>query len=367
MVENCRTKVLVKSLPIRQLIADFRASKPATVAGPKLNDTRKTFHDAQQAENSAAPPSVARNRPKGSQERHEQTTYSGQETFQTSAVPARAQTWNQEATSALQQNRDTEAARRVEVPYQIVPYPQPQGMILSKYWNTADSNSNTEDPIPPRGKNHRDGPTSNRAQHPPEQPTSAREHFMNFEIQNKELRNQIKKNQEHLERLQSKLKESEMATVNLQQLFEEASETIFRLRPQRQECTESEIEEDYGKLIKSVQNWIDVNCGIFLDDDDRGFGEIGEQEFEPGAEPQPFERIISDFQSEAGNWMEAKEYILEAVVMRYLIDQVLNKPFSILLADSQLDFLVAVEKSMRTMEPKKGELPVETKIHLHSE
>jgi hypothetical protein len=353
--------VLVKSVPNRQIIADFSVSKPATVAGPKLNDTRKASYDAQQAEKSAAPPPAARYRPKSSQEKYEQTTYSGQEELQTSAVPAPAQTWNQEATSAPQQNREIEPARRVQVPSQKVTYPQPQGMILSKYWITADSNFLTEDPNLPRGRNRRDGPTSSHAQYPLKQDTSAREH-LNIELQNKELRNQMKKNQEHLEGLQSKLKESEVARANLQQLFEEASETIFRLRPQRQECTESEIEDDYGKLIKSVQNWVDVNCGIFLDDGSRGFWEIGKQESEPGAEPQPFEKIISDIQSEAGHWVEAKGYMLEAVVMRYLIDRILHKPFSILLPDSQRDFLVAVEKSMGKMEPQKGELHVETKI-----
>jgi hypothetical protein len=56
-----------------------------------------------------------------------------------------------------------------------------------------------------------------------------------------------------------------------------------------------------------------------------------------------------------------RQNLLEGV-MRYLIDRILHKPFSILLPDSQRDFLVAVEKSMKKMEPQKGELHVETKI-----
>jgi hypothetical protein len=196
---------------------------------------------------------------------------------------------------------------------------------------------------------HHKPPISSRAQHLEEQYANTEQHYTEF-------KNQLKKNQTALTSLRAKLAESESRRAELQQHLEEASNTIFRLRPQRQEYTESEIDEDYRKLTKVIQNWISMNCESFIDDDLRGFDTIGSYRLGPSAHPETFEAIIYRFQSKPNCWTDAKEYVLEAVVMRYIFDRILQKPFSVLLGDSEQHFLAAIQNSMGNMEPQKGGL-----------
>lgn len=155
------------------------------------------------------------------------------------------------------------------------------------------------------------------------------QHYANIDSQNKELR-------DHLTSLQAKLAEAEARGAGLQQRLEEASNTIFRLRPQRQECTESEIEEGYRKLTMLVKNWIAVNCESFPGDELRRLDTTGNYKFGP----------------------EAEELVLVALVMRYLFTRILNQSFSVLLGDYERDFLTTIQNSMENMELQKGKFVV---------
>ncbi|PMD42776.1 hypothetical protein L207DRAFT_632502 [Hyaloscypha variabilis F] len=131
--------------------------------------------------------------------------------------------------------------------------------------------------------------------------------------------------------LKLSLEESEAQRANFQQRLEEASNTIFRLLPQRQEYTESEIEEDYERLVKVVKNWVNINCESFVDDDTYGFDALGRRRPPPGDHLEVFEEVILRFRSQPMRWIEAKEHVLVAVVMRYLYERILNQLFSVLL------------------------------------
>lgn len=202
---------------------------------------------------------------------------------------------------------------------------------------------------------HHNAPTPARAQDAIGRDTIMEQNYMEIDSQNKELRNQMKKNQAALTALQARLAKSETRGADLQQRLEEASNTIFQLRPQRQEYTESEIEEDYRKLVIFVKDWVNVNCESFLDDDDRGFDMIRNHKNGRAAHPEPWEIIMLQFQSEPRRWIEAKEHILVAVVMRYLFDQILNQSFSAIISDGGRNFLATIQNSMENMEPQKGE------------
>ncbi|KAH8767805.1 hypothetical protein F5882DRAFT_509748 [Hyaloscypha sp. PMI_1271] len=112
------------------------------------------------------------------------------------------------------------------------------------------------------------------------------------------------------------VRESETQREILQQRLEEASNTILRLRPPRQEYTESEIEEDYERLIKAIKNWVSVNCEAFLDDDSHGYGALLRHSPHQSNYLEPFEEIIAKFHSKFSQWAEPKEHVLVAVVMR---------------------------------------------------
>lgn len=224
--------------------------------------------------------------------------------------------------------------------------------------NTADRKEPGGTSSTSARETHHDAPASTLAQHSMEQYTSVEQRYANIDSQNKEFRDHLKKNQAALTSLQAKLAEAEAHGASLQQRLEEASNTIFRLRPQRQECTESEIEEDYRELIFLVKNWISVNCESFLDDDLRGFDTIGSYGLGTAAYLGTFEAIMLQFHSESSRWIEAKEHVLVAVVMRYLFTQILNQSFSVLLSDGERDFLTTIQNSMENMELQKGKFVV---------
>ena len=53
---------------------------------------------------------------------------------------------------------------------------------------------------------------------------------------------------------------------------------------------------------------------------------------------------------------DVKEHVLAAILMRYLFDEILNRPLSILLKEEEEGLLNGIYENMATMEPPKGKL-----------
>lgn len=64
--------------------------------------------------------------------------------------------------------------------------------------------------------------------------------------------------------------------------------------------------------------------------------------------------ILMSFQQRAQYILEVKEHVLAAIIMRYLVDGILNRPLSILLDECQEGFLRSIYDNMATMDPPKG-------------
>jgi hypothetical protein len=152
---------------------------------------------------------------------------------------------------------------------------------------------------------------------------------------------------------QKLLAESKARGAQLRERLEEATATIHQLRPQRQEHTESEIQGDFHTLSESIKNWIEINCDGFLEDDHHGFETMLNRSIDGGP---GVESILKRFQLKVQELIELKEHILAAIVMRYLFDAILNRPFSNLLKEAEEGFLTAIYESMATMDPRKGNL-----------
>lgn len=153
---------------------------------------------------------------------------------------------------------------------------------------------------------------------------------------------------------QKSLSESKAREAQLHERLEEDTATIFRLRPRRQEHTESEIQADFYKLSESIKNWIEINCEGFLEDDHHGFEIMLNRSMDgnPGVKT-----ILKRFQLRTRELVDLKEHVLAAVVMRYLFDGILNRPLSILLKEEEEGLLKDIYQSMATMDPPKGNLP----------
>ncbi|KIM95285.1 hypothetical protein OIDMADRAFT_148926 [Oidiodendron maius Zn] len=179
------------------------------------------------------------------------------------------------------------------------------------------------------------------------------EYYTKIESENKLLQKQLADHRTAFSSSQKLLAESKARGAQLREHLEEATATIFRLRPQRQEHTESEIQGDFHTLSESIKNWIEINCDGFLEDDHHGFETMLNRSIDGGP---GVESILKRFQLKAQELIELKEHILAAIVMRYLFDEILNRPFSNLLKEGEEDLLTAIYESMATMEPPKGNL-----------
>jgi hypothetical protein len=175
--------------------------------------------------------------------------------------------------------------------------------------------------------------------------------YEKIKSENEKLRMLLEKYQADYSNSQQLLAESNALATQLHHRFEEATATILRLRPPRHEHTESEIQEDFHALSESVKNWIESNCCGFLDNDAQGF-EIMLKNSTDG--DSWIERILRRFQWKAQYIIELKEHVLAAIIMRYLVDAVLNRPLSILLDERQEGLLTSIYDSMATMDPPKG-------------
>jgi hypothetical protein len=183
------------------------------------------------------------------------------------------------------------------------------------------------------------------------------QHYMHLKSQHGQALHHIQKEKQTMNSLKVSLEESESQRANFQQRLEEASNTIFRLRPQRQEYTESEIEEDYERLVKVIKNWVNINCESFVDDDVQGFDAVGRCKPPSGDHLEAFEEVILRFQTQSMRWSDAKEHVLVAVIMRYLYERILNQPFSILLHPEERNFLANIQVGMEDTRLQKGETP----------
>ncbi len=177
--------------------------------------------------------------------------------------------------------------------------------------------------------------------------------YAQAEFENEELRKKLAGYKAACFSSKKLLAESEVLRAQLHDRVEEATATIFRLRPQRQEHTESEIQGEFYKLSESIKNWIEINCDGFLEDDYHGF-EIMKNHSERNS---GVESILKRFQLKAGHLIELKEHILAAIVMHYVFDKILNRPLSILLNEGEEELLTSICESMAAMDPPKGSGP----------
>jgi hypothetical protein len=152
---------------------------------------------------------------------------------------------------------------------------------------------------------------------------------------------------------QKKLAELKAHRAQLHEHLEEAKATIFRLRPPRQEHTESEILGYFDKLSESIKNWIETNCDGFLEDNDHGFEIMLNRSINGNS---GVERILKRFQGKSQDLIDVKEHVLAAILMRYLFDGILNRPLSILLMEEEEGLLNGIYENMATMDPPKGNL-----------
>jgi hypothetical protein len=134
---------------------------------------------------------------------------------------------------------------------------------------------------------------------------------------------------------------------------EDAEATLLRLRPQRQQCTETEVKEDYELLKASIQTWVDNNCESFLDNEQLGCDLIGD-ETSGHNQLYSYKIVLQNFHQEPSRWDDAKDQLLISIIMRYVVEKILSRPYPLGLFRDGRSLLSDIEKSMESLEPRRG-------------
>jgi len=124
--------------------------------------------------------------------------------------------------------------------------------------------------------------------------------------------------------------------------------------PQRQQCTETEVKEDYELLKGSIQTWIDNNCQDFLNNEQLGYDLIGDETTRRHGQLQSHETVLQNFRRQSNRWDEAKDQLLIAIIMRYIFDRILSRPYPLGLSGEGQAVLDRIEKNMESLEPRRG-------------
>jgi len=138
-------------------------------------------------------------------------------------------------------------------------------------------------------------------------------HIRELESQHEQLLQLLAHKQEEVSSLQEALWKSHARIDALETQMEDldrrrvdAVSTLFRLRPQRQECPETEIRQDYDLLKASIESWVEENCEAFLENERLGFDMIGEENHNISETFHYYEFILNNFRSYPNSFKDAK-------------------------------------------------------------
>jgi hypothetical protein len=137
--------------------------------------------------------------------------------------------------------------------------------------------------------------------------------------------------------------------AELQRDLHEAQDFLFSLQPRLQTLTEAEAVEEYQGLCAAIENWVDQKLADSLEemtvDPELRLKDIQNlMDFIPGLGKAAFNHRGTDVDN------------IQAVILRFLTEAIFSQDFYCPLARHEREFVTAVERSMRTLQPRRGML-----------
>jgi hypothetical protein len=160
---------------------------------------------------------------------------------------------------------------------------------------------------------------------------------------NKAIKEQFEASQTECEILRNQV-------LELQKNLHDAQDFIFSLQPRQQRITESEAAVEFHSLCGSVEEWVQTKLGDALED-----MTLSKERGPLGQPAKVLLSLISQPGREAFRCPETDEYNIIAVVMRFICNRILDKDFYCPIEKGGMEFLNTIEKSMRNLEPRRGE------------
>ncbi|KAL4960815.1 uncharacterized protein BDV14DRAFT_181686 [Aspergillus stella-maris] len=138
------------------------------------------------------------------------------------------------------------------------------------------------------------------------------------------------------------------ARINsLESDLQDAQDTIFSLQPRHLLLTESEATEEYTLLLAAVEEWVDQKLGDALEDMNIADDQLRVKDI--GA----LMDLIPPAGKAAFNILNTDVDLIQAAILRYLDDTIFAQDFYCPLSMSERQFVMTVERSMRSLTPRR--------------
>ena len=136
----------------------------------------------------------------------------------------------------------------------------------------------------------------------------------------------------------------------LQKNLDDAQDFIFSLQRREQKITESEATADFNSLCMIVEEWVQTRLGEALDK-----RLAKEKATIPAITAKRFLSLIPQPGKEAFKYPDTDEYNVIAAIIRFLCIEIFDRDFYCPIDPGALEFLNSVERSMRNLEPRRGQ------------
>ncbi|KAL4949804.1 hypothetical protein BDW69DRAFT_68668 [Aspergillus filifer] len=134
---------------------------------------------------------------------------------------------------------------------------------------------------------------------------------------------------------------------SLESDLQDAQDTIFSLQPRHLILTEAEATEEYTSLLAAVEEWVDQKLGDALEDKDIADDQLRVKDI--GA----LMDLIPPAGKAAFNILNTDVDLIQAAILRYLNDTLFAQDFYCPLPMSERQFVMTVERSMRSLTPRR--------------
>ncbi|KAL4907138.1 hypothetical protein BDW74DRAFT_175922 [Aspergillus multicolor] len=155
------------------------------------------------------------------------------------------------------------------------------------------------------------------------------------------------------------LLQSQLTT--LKTALHDAQNHIFSLQPHTQTLTNSDAIAHFQSLHTSIENWVDQYLADALDEKKIAGDALNVEDIQNLLNLVPVEGKAA-FANVASTDVDI--YMLQAVILRFLVESVFNQDFYMPLPRGEREFVMGIERAMRVLEPRRD---VRTIRHWHIE
>ncbi len=150
----------------------------------------------------------------------------------------------------------------------------------------------------------------------------------------------------------------------LQKELRDVHDFVFSLQPKREQITESEAAADFKLLCRMIEDWVETNVGDSLGDEIHARSIIKQRGLQ-ASRIRRFLMLVSLPGEEASKCPDTDVYNVIAAIMKFLCIEIFDKDFYCPVEEGAMEYLNSILTSMRTLEPRRGELVIPTKLSLH--